>query len=294
MRYIELLNRMILFFVVFCAVTCKSANDKGDTQPENVNDILFLDISDEHIITPPIELLFDLDSIQLTFKRDRVNPHTNIDKYVTQRAKMINMGVYMADFSYLSVLKERVLLMDYMSNIKKLADELKIFGLVNDDLYRRVKRNIDVSDSLYHFSVESYNKLIEILESTNRQNVLVNITIGGFIESFYLFIEPVKEEAQFEEMSVDLENYQFILKEYYEIASKIISAPFLGETVEDISGLLVYIDSSKVQVQDKPEEMQENDKLLFKGEKQFELTYEEFLELKKEVLRIREHFITLK
>ncbi len=242
---------------------------------------------------PPVDFLFDLKSIDLEFSPQTTNSNKNLHKYISQRSKMLNMGIYLADFSYLSALGERNLLTNYMSSIKYLADELKIVGLFNENSLLRFRNNINNADSLYEMSLETHNLMVDKLTSTNRNNTLLQISIGGFIESFYLYSKPIEDEDVFYDVSYELENYQFVLNEYFNQAQELVSAPFLKETVIDLSGLMnafMVLDSKT-----EPMELSKSDSATFRltGGNSHEITYEEFVTIKSEVEKARNIFISL-
>lgn len=283
--------------IMFVAYGCK----QGRSNNSNSDIMLVTNSADESgydIILPPVDLLFDLQNVDLAFNSENVNPANNIDKYLSQRSKTLNLGVYLADLSYLSSMEDRSLMPKYMQNIKALCDELKIIGLFDLQTINRYRNGMDNNDSIYYLSLETHERMVELLESTNRKSTLVHIYLGGFIESLYLFIEPIMDSTTFTQVENELENYRFVFNEYYGYAKKMMSDPFLGETVKDLAGLIKEFDKfeAKIPVNDETQQGEKvgNDVQRIINGTDYNIPYADFVDVRNKVIQLREHFVQLK
>lgn len=277
-------------------LACNQSNNKP---PGNVYDVNQLNAQRKSLLTnyninlPPVDLLYDLRDVNMSYSPEAVNPHSNHHNYISERSKMLNLGVYLADFSYLSAIGNRSELTGYLNSIKYISDELKITGLFDEQLVSRFRMNLSNSDSLYYLSIETHNKMVEELSSTNRQNTLLHISIGGFIESFYLYTEPIESQADFEELCIELHNYHFVFNEYFTQAQKMMSSPFLNETLQQLNELKEVFDKIE-QNNSSLKVIKGNDgNIKIEGGNTLKIEYNNLKEIKPTVKNIRNDFITL-
>ncbi|HIE15301.1 MAG TPA: hypothetical protein EYP69_00070, partial [Bacteroidales bacterium] len=96
----------------------------------------------------PIETALLLKRAGAKFNEEYLNPVDNISKYTTQKLMALNLGVYSADLSFVSMFDQSQLSVKYLSATKKLADELGILNAVDQSIFERMDSNIDNTDSL--------------------------------------------------------------------------------------------------------------------------------------------------
>src|SRR6056297_2035917 len=72
------------------------------------------------------EMFSYLHSNELQFKQNIVNPIEQLNNYQTTEAKLLNLGVYLADLSYLVVFQERQLAQHYLTTVQRLTSQLRI------------------------------------------------------------------------------------------------------------------------------------------------------------------------
>jgi hypothetical protein len=107
-------------------------------------------------------------------------------EYITQRDKVLNLGVYAADLCYATTYLMKQATMNYLEASKTLIDDLGISTTFNMTYAERIENNIDNRDSLIQVVTESFddtwNYLIE-----NQQDVLARLVVcGSWIEGIYI------------------------------------------------------------------------------------------------------------
>jgi len=107
-------------------------------------------------------------------------------EYITQRDKVLNLGVYAADLCYATTYMMKQGTMNYLEASKTLIDDLGISTTFNVTYAERIENNIDNRDSLIQVVTESFddtwNYLIE-----NQQDVLARLVVcGSWIEGVYI------------------------------------------------------------------------------------------------------------
>jgi hypothetical protein len=83
---------------------------------------------------------------------------------------------------------------DYISAIKTLADEIKVGQFFDFTTLKRLATNNQNLDSLMYISVHSFNQMDKYLHSNNRSNLSALIVTGVWIEGLYLGTQVAKEK----------------------------------------------------------------------------------------------------
>jgi hypothetical protein len=106
--------------------------------------------------------------------------------YITQRDKVLNLGVYAADLAYATTYMMKQATLDYLEASKTLIDDLGISTTFNVNYADRVEANIDNRDSLISIVGESFDDTWEYMLQ-NKQDVMARlVVVGSWIEGFYL------------------------------------------------------------------------------------------------------------
>lgn len=114
------------------------------------------------------------------------NPPSNVDKYFTERAKALNLGVYGADLSYAATYEMNQDIRRYLQVCKQLVDELSISTSFNQSFVQRVERNLDDKDSLINIVSESFYDTYVFLTENRRDDLSLLVMVGSWIEGIYL------------------------------------------------------------------------------------------------------------
>lgn len=114
------------------------------------------------------------------------NPTTNVDKYMTERAKAINLGVYGAGLSYAGAYEMNQDIRRYLQVCKRLIDELNISTSFNQVFLQRVERNLNDKDSLINIVSESFYDTYVFLTENRRDDLSLLVIAGSWIEGMYL------------------------------------------------------------------------------------------------------------
>lgn len=106
--------------------------------------------------------------------------------YITQRDKVLNLGVYAADLAYATTYSMKQATMNYLEASKTLIDDLGISTTFNIDYAERVEANLDNRDSLITIVEESFDDTWSYMLQ-NKQDVMARLVVcGSWIEGYYL------------------------------------------------------------------------------------------------------------
>ena len=129
------------------------------------------------------------------YNSNLINSVENINQYNSTFKQALNLGVYGADFAYVSYYGQDETSIQYMRNLKKLLDELDLSSVVDEDFAERVGDNLDNQDSLMSISSDMYRTADNYLKSSDQADVAGLILTGGFIESMYFSANLAKMDA---------------------------------------------------------------------------------------------------
>lgn len=140
----------------------------------------------------PIETALLLKRAGAKFNEDYLNSIDNISKYTTQKSMALNLGVYSADLSFVSMFDQSQLSVKYLSATKKLADELGILNAIDQSIFERMDSNIDNTDSLMEIISETFMNSDSFLKENDRTEIAGIVLVGGWIEGLYIATQIAK------------------------------------------------------------------------------------------------------
>ncbi len=147
-----------------------------------------------------------------------VNPLSNADKYLDSRSQALNLGVYIADFTYLNLNNSKTTALEYFKLIRKLSQRLNIYSAFSEEFFNRVQKNLMNNDSLGAISEELYDRLSESLETSNRLNLYALVSTGAFIESIYLSALSIPRYSDYQDLVKLLFEQKTLCNNYYGFA----------------------------------------------------------------------------
>jgi len=134
----------------------------------------------------PFGVTMMLEKAKAGFIFDITNPPANIGKYVTEKSKALNLGIYSADLSYSATYNRIDETNKFLACTSRLADELGIAGVYDKTLPDKIKKYNNNKDSLVMLISKVFSATNAFLSSNNRNEVAVLIACGTFAEGLYL------------------------------------------------------------------------------------------------------------
>jgi hypothetical protein len=170
-----------------------SNKNKDENESDSTSISKFDEIKNTYFKIPfPSELFWLIKDFGATYSRNILNPINNIKNYTTSTKKALNFGIYASDLFYSSVFKQNQETFKYYKQVKQLGNELNIVEGFDENIAKRVDKNLNNSDSLFAITSEANTNAINYLESLGKSNILPYITLGGWIESVYIASKQVK------------------------------------------------------------------------------------------------------
>ncbi|MFZ4401268.1 MAG: hypothetical protein ACOYO1_14615 [Bacteroidales bacterium] len=189
------LSVLMLLITSILLFACQNNSNKKEAEDEK-NDSTAVSADQIKVnyykIPCPSELFWFIKDFGGSYSRKVSNPITNASNYNNNIKKALNFGIYASDLFYASVFKQNQETMKFYKQVKKLGSELNIVEGYDDNIAKRVDKNLNNSDSLFSITSEANSNSIQYLEGLGKSNILPYITLGGWIESVYIAINQVK------------------------------------------------------------------------------------------------------
>ncbi len=192
----------------------------------------------------PMEVYTVLLDNGVKFNSEFLNDVANVKNYTTTEKLAINLGTYSADLAYCSIYHKNQETMNYFAINKSIAEKLGLDVGYNKEFVERIQNNLDNTDSLIILTSNSYNDLVNFLESQNQANLLPYIIFGEWIESMYITVNSTNTYSV-DNISVNIVAEQSLLFEniydYFTESNIDKNSPELYKDVEDLYELYIEL-----------------------------------------------------
>lgn len=190
------LSKFMLLLATVLLFSCHNNNNKKEAEDET-NDSTAISNADQvkvnyYKIPCPSELFWFIKDFGAVYSRKIPNSINNTSNYNDNIKKALNFGIYASDLFYASVFKQNQETMKFYKQVKKLGNELNIVEGFDENIAKRVDKNLNNSDSLFSITSEANSNAIAYLEGLGKSNILPYITLGGWVESVYIATKQVK------------------------------------------------------------------------------------------------------
>ena len=170
---------------------CKPVNKKANKETQTVKPLLKKAIAKEvKDVVYPLPTTFELTSMLNRIGADYIlgisNSTENADKYFTEKARALNLGIYSADLSYASTYHRKQETMLFLKASKKIIDNLEITSAFNETLVSDVEKNLDKKDELVKIITNSFYETYAFLNKNGKANLSLFVVSGSFIEGLYI------------------------------------------------------------------------------------------------------------
>ncbi len=212
-------NVLIVLFIVLLVISCKSGGDKSETLEIDESELVEgdLEISKETIddiiqsVSSPVEMAALVKDLGIKFSNKYLAPTDHVDEISTSFKQALNLGIYAADLGYLNMYNKTASVIEYISAIKTLADEIRVGQFFDFTTLKRLAQNYQNLDSLMYLSLRSFNEMDQYLRDNDRSSLSALIITGVWIEGLYLATQ-VASEAPHPELAERIGEQKIILE----------------------------------------------------------------------------------
>jgi hypothetical protein len=162
------------------------------------------------------------------------NPVENTNKYFSNAARAINLGVYGADLSYATLYNMQQEVINYMKAIRSLSNELNMSKIYNEELYDNIKKNFDNRDELVKTLTNAFNDTYSYLSDNDQQPLALLVVGGAWVEGMYLTTHVSEAAYQVAGISRVLLEQKKSFELFLEITEPYMSDPSVGDFVKQL------------------------------------------------------------
>ncbi len=229
---LQLKNIVLGLFILLVLSSCCEDNNAKYNNSDTSSIAL---ISDNSKSTTINNKLFGIPSPFLTanigkklkakFHIEFLNPVEKHKTYFTSFKQAINLGIYGADLSYLTIYNYISNVESYIVTMKLLSEELGVGKNVDKKTLELIEANANNRDSLMYLIAKMFRNSDAFLFNNDRKDIGVIILSGGWIESLYLITQTLQYEKNQEiidfvgEQKQPLNNLIELLNPYYQKVS---------------------------------------------------------------------------
>lgn len=189
-----------LLIVLTLILSCKSGGQDKNANAEIPDSVLNqgIEISEEVMqdivqnISSPVEMAAMIKDLGVPFSNRYISTTERVGNLTTSYQQALNLGVYAADLGYLNMYNKTTAVIDYLTAIKSLSDNIKVGQFFDFTTLKRLATNSKNLDSLMYISVHSFNEMDKYLHANNRTNLSTLIVTGVWIEGLYLGTQVYK------------------------------------------------------------------------------------------------------
>ena len=196
MKHIKIARHIILSVIIaglfFTVHSCKSLPDKDKTG-ENV---LLKPVAKEVIksglkefvypLPTSFEVIEMINDLEIGYDIGVSNLTENADKYFIEAKKAINLGVYGADLAYASTYQMKQEVMLFLEISRKLADDLGIASIYNEEVISEAENSIDKKEELVELITNSFYDIYSQLNQNGKANLALLGVAGSWVESLFI------------------------------------------------------------------------------------------------------------
>ncbi len=243
----------------------------------------------------PIEMAASIESMDIPYSQKILVPTASADMFETNFKKSMGLGMLSANLGYLNVYKKVNTIVEYLTVIKRIADDLDIDQYFDFQTLKRLATNSDNLDSLMMLSVSSHHRMDEHLRSTGRSDLSALMVTGVWIEGMYLAVS-VDELKRSDEMRNQVGDQKNILSDLYYVLKFFESKPHFKELITDFDALKeAYEGVTITTVPGETRTVVENGvTVTYSGDETvIQMTDEQYAEIAENIKKIRNKLISL-
>jgi hypothetical protein len=162
------------------------------------------------------------------------NPVANEKKYFSSTTRAINTGVYGADLSYATLYNMQQPVLDYLSAIRSLTNELNMSKIYNETLYDSIKKNFDKRDDLVRILTNAFNDTYVYLADNDQQPLALLVVGGAWVEGMYLTTHVSEAAYQVSGISKVLLEQKKSFELYLELTKPYMNDPAVSDFVKKL------------------------------------------------------------
>lgn len=260
---------------------------KVEAQSQTTNNETFFQVPSPGEMLSFIKMVGGKNNKNVSF----LNSPENQKKYMDNKMKSLNFGVYTTDLSYCSIFEIGAEALKYFKIVKQLGDEIGVSSAIKPEILKRLEKNVGNPDSLSTITDEVYFSSFETLESGKQGPVLSLVVAGGWIESLYIATNLTKFEAK-SPLVERLADQKYTLDNLIEFLKKYESDADVASVLSQFTEL--QSEFNKIGEKEVAVASKEKSKPVLGGGKELDVTESQYNSIVQKVKTIRNSFTLTK
>ncbi len=246
---------------------CNSQRNQTGKESFDIPDSLLMDPSYEihkeamfnviENLGSPVEVSAMLHDLGVPYYGDLLAPADRAENLNTSFDQSLMLGAMSADLGYLNIYAKNTPIVDYISSIKLLSDELEVGQFFDFNTLKRLSENKHDLDSLMFISVHSFNEMNSYLERTHRSAISSLVITGLWLEGMYLATQVALKHSE-ETLYESIGEQKIIMEDLFSILKAHRNTPGFPELIEELESLkkefafveISYIDGEPEMIED--------------------------------------------
>lgn len=241
------MKRTLSILMSFCLVlltlsSCKQKKEEGPEGKINMEEVEAVTEQIEETVYPlptSAELINMINDIGINYMVGITNEAEKADEYMTSKSKALNVGIYGADLSYVTIYQMQQEVLDYLEAIRELSKDLNLEAIYDEALYEKIKQNFDSRDELIDMLTDTFNKTYSYLTENDQQNLALMVVAGGWVEGMYITTHVNRTTHSFNEVVRVFLEQKKSFELYLELAQPYAEDPMVKEVLEIFEPLKV-------------------------------------------------------
>ena len=205
-------TKILVAVMIVAAAGMYSCKNRGESkkQPESnvIEKEIIEDKLEENVYPLPTsaEVIKQLSDLDLGYILGVTNPSYNAKKYVTSYSRSVNLGVYGADLSYVTVYNMQQEVINYLDAMRILANDLNLAKIYDETLYEKIRNNFDDRDTLVTILTDVFDRTYAYMVDAGQANIAMLMIGGAWLEGMYLTLAVSESGAHltgFEQVLID-------------------------------------------------------------------------------------------
>ena len=231
---------VILAFVLVNFMGCNSCSNNVSTKKtknalERQKDTIEKEIP-KHVYPLPTsaEVIKKLTDFEVGYRFGITNPIENVKKYFKNDTRSINLGVFGADLSYVTLYNIMQQVTDYMDVIRILATDLNMAKIYDAALYDSIKVNFDNKDKLVKILTKSFDDTYAYMSDNDQQALALLVVGGAWVEGMYLTTQVSEAAYQVADFSKVLLEQKQSFEVYLDLTKHFMDVSMISDFINKL------------------------------------------------------------
>ena len=228
------------FVIITSTTSCKNRSDREQKKIEINEADTILNQMEKKVYPLPTsaEVIKMLTDLEVGYIFGIANPVENSKKYIKSTDRAINLAGYGADLSYATLYNMQQEVLNYLSALRSLANELNMSQIYDESWYEKIRKNFDNRDELVKILTEAFQSTYAYLVENNQETLALLVVGGAWVEGMYLTTHVSEAAYQVAGISRNLLEQKESFNTFLEITK-----PYENE--EDIKNFLAILEPIK-------------------------------------------------